>query len=100
LTCSTKLLPACRSSSIQPPTWLEEQLSGQKKVPKPSGLFSLRIRALGELIEIYCTREATERHDKVFASLGMSSDDPVAAGLSPDYGIPWETLLERLVRYR
>jgi alkylhydroperoxidase family enzyme len=48
---------------------------------------------------MYCTREASERHDKVFALLGMSSDDPIAAGLSPDYGIPWEGLLERLVRY-
>lgn len=100
MTYSTKLLQACRPSSIPSPTWSEEQLSGRKKVPKPSGPFSLRIRALGELIEIYCTREATGRHDKVFALLGMSSDDPVAAGLSPDYGIPWETLLERLVRYR
>jgi hypothetical protein len=48
---------------------------------------------------MYCTREASERHDKIFALLGMSSDDPTAAGLSPDYGIPWEGLLERLVRY-
>ncbi|KAH6847216.1 heterokaryon incompatibility protein-domain-containing protein [Chaetomium sp. MPI-CAGE-AT-0009] len=70
-----------------------------KRLPKSSGRFSLRIRALGELIDMYCAREAAQRHDKVFALLGMSSDDPIAAGLSPDYGIPWEILLERLVRY-
>ncbi|RYP20480.1 hypothetical protein DL767_009434 [Monosporascus sp. MG133] len=55
-----------------------------------------------ELIDMYHTYEATERHDKVFALLGMSSDDPSDvehAGLSPDYGIPWGKLLKQLVRF-
>ncbi|EGO53704.1 hypothetical protein NEUTE1DRAFT_115485 [Neurospora tetrasperma FGSC 2508] len=44
--------------------------------------FSLDIRPLGELVEMYHTREATDRCDKVYALLGMSSDNPTAAGFS------------------
>ena len=44
--------------------------------------------SLGELIDMYHTREATVPNDKVYALLGMSSDDPGAAGLSPDYTVP------------
>ncbi|RAH56018.1 HET-domain-containing protein [Aspergillus piperis CBS 112811] len=62
------------------------------------GRFSLGIRPLGELVEVYHTRKATRLHDKVFALLGMSSDDQIAAGLSPDYSIPWYTLMERLIQ--
>ncbi|RYP48229.1 hypothetical protein DL768_005836 [Monosporascus sp. mg162] len=68
----------------------------------PSGRVSLDIRPLSELIDMYHAHEATERHDKVFALLGMSSDDPsaaAAAGLSPDYDIPWAELLRRLVKF-
>ena len=71
----------------------------RKKVSRSSDSFSLRIRPLGELIEMFQTREASRRHDKVFALLGMSSDDPTAAGLLPRYEIPWERLLEQLVRF-
>lgn len=70
-----------------------------KVLPKSSSTFSLRIRPLGELIEMYHTREASRRHDKIFALLGMSSDDSIAAELLPDYELPWEKLLERLVRF-
>jgi hypothetical protein len=70
-----------------------------KKVSRSSGRFSLRICPLGELIEMYHTREASRRHDKVFALLGMSSDDPIASELLPDYELPWERLLERLVKF-
>ena len=49
------------------------------------GGFSLDICPLGELIDMYHTHKATKRHDKVYALLGMSSDDPSEAGLQPDY---------------
>ncbi|RYP28112.1 hypothetical protein DL767_007369 [Monosporascus sp. MG133] len=68
----------------------------------PSGRVSLGIRPLSELIDMYHTYEATERHDKVFALLGMSSDAPsaaAAAGLSPNYYIPWAELLKRLIKF-
>ena len=54
---------------------------------------------LGELIDMYHTREATERHDKVYALFGMSSDNPSAAGLSPNYKVPWRELLQQLVKF-
>ncbi|KAF2195867.1 hypothetical protein K469DRAFT_734273 [Zopfia rhizophila CBS 207.26] len=62
-------------------------------------MVSLRICGLGELIDMYHTHEATLRHDKVYALLGMSSDDLSAVGLSPDYMVSWKELLQRLVKF-
>lgn len=64
-----------------------------------SGGISLDVRPLGGLVDMYHAHEATERHDKVFALLGMSSDNPGASGLSPNYKIPWDELMARLVRF-
>ncbi|KAF2178742.1 hypothetical protein K469DRAFT_528622, partial [Zopfia rhizophila CBS 207.26] len=60
---------------------------------------SLDIRPLGELVDMYHTHEATLHRDKVYALLGMSSDDPSAAGLSPDYTVSWEKLFHALVTF-
>ncbi len=62
------------------------------------GRFSLDIRPLGELMDMYHDRMATDRRDKVYALLGMSSDDDIPADLLPDYNISWKDLLHRLVR--
>ena len=62
-----------------------------------SGAATLDICPLGELIDMYHTRKATMRRDKVYALLGMSSDD--VSKLSPNYKDPWEELLERLVKF-
>ena len=70
-----------------------------RRVPRSTGRFSLCIRPLAELIQMFHTRKATMRHDKVVALLGMSTDDPAAAGLSVHYKMPWHTLLEKLVLY-
>jgi len=43
--------------------------------------------SLGELIDMYRTRESTIPNDKVYALLGMSSDNLSVAGLSPDYTV-------------
>jgi ankyrin repeat protein len=48
---------------------------------------------------MYHTHEATQRHDKVYALLGMSSDDASKANLLPNYGIPWEELFRRLTQF-
>ncbi|KAF4440036.1 hypothetical protein F53441_12407 [Fusarium austroafricanum] len=64
-----------------------------------SGRFSLDICPLGELVDMYHTRKATERRDKVYALLGMSSDDPSIAGLSANYEISWGQLFQRLVNF-
>lgn len=58
----------------------------------------ISVRPLGELIDMYHSRQATIRHDKVFALLGMSSD-LLPADLSPDYGIQWHVLFERVVTF-
>lgn len=62
-----------------------------------SGNFSLCILPLGELIEMYNRHEATERHDKIFALLGMSSDNPISAGLIPNYALRWSEVLRETV---
>ncbi|KAF2495476.1 HET-domain-containing protein [Lophium mytilinum] len=62
-----------------------------------SGRTSLKTGSLVELLDMYHAHEATERHDKVFALLGMSCDDPIAAGLSPDYEVPWAKVFMNLV---
>jgi hypothetical protein len=48
---------------------------------------------------MYHAHEATQRHDKIYALLGMASDDIKESGLFPDYTIPWNELLRRLVRF-
>jgi hypothetical protein len=67
--------------------------------PKGSGRASQDICPLGELIDMYHTHQATLRHDKVYALLGMSSDDLSKANLSPDYKVPWKDLFEILTRF-
>ena len=64
-----------------------------KYVLSRPGRVSLDICPLSELIDIYHTHEATNRHDKIYALLGMSSNDISAAGLSPDYRVSWKELL-------
>ena len=67
---------------------------------RPRYAMSLPSRvSLGELIDMYHNREATRRHDKIYALLGMSSEGPSAAGLSPNYQVSWKELLQRLVRF-
>src|SRR4051812_45557292 len=67
--------------------------------PKGSGMASQATRSLGELIDMYHTHEASKRHDKVYALLGMSTDDLSLARISPDYGVPWEELLKRIIKH-
>jgi tetratricopeptide (TPR) repeat protein len=67
---------------------------------RPRYAMSLPSRvSLGELIDMYHNREATRRHDKIYALLGMSSEGPSAAGLSPNYQVSWKELLQRLVGF-
>jgi len=55
---------------------------------------------LGSLVDMYHSRKATDRRDKIFALLSMSFDpDFFKSGLSPDYDIPWDELMERLVKF-
>lgn len=67
-----------------------------KRVDSTSARFSLQIWPLLDLVELYNVREATDRRDKVYALLGMSTDMPT--GIVPDYRISWAELFSRLVR--
>lgn len=58
--------------------------------------FSLQIRPLAELLDLYHNRDATDRRDKVYALLGMSTDTP--SGLMPDYRISWKYLFGQLMK--
>lgn len=53
---------------------------------------------LGELLDMYHTHEATKRHDKIYALLGMSSDKSERAELIPNYQEPWENVLQHLAK--
>jgi hypothetical protein len=64
-----------------------------------SGRFSLCIRPLSELVDMYHTRKATNSLGKVYALLGMSSDDPNAAGLSANYKTSWKDVFQNLVKF-
>lgn len=55
-------------------------------------------RPLAELINMYHDREATDRRDKIYALLGLSSDNGSTWDLSADYEISWQDLFYRVVR--
>jgi hypothetical protein len=60
---------------------------------------SQNICPLGELIDMYHAHEAARPHDKVYALLGMSSDDLSRSNILPNYNISWKELLRRLVKF-
>ncbi|KAL8295073.1 hypothetical protein RB600_000848 [Gaeumannomyces tritici] len=66
---------------------------------RPAGRFSLDIRPLGELVDMYHGRKATDRRDKVYALLGMSSDDSDPAELSANYETSWKDVFQKLIRF-
>ncbi|KAF7947713.1 hypothetical protein EAE96_008793 [Botrytis aclada] len=48
---------------------------------------------------MFHTRQAMDRRDKVFALLGMCSDNPEEAGLQPNYDTFWEEIFEQVVKF-
>lgn len=55
---------------------------------------------LGELMDMYHTYEATVQHDKIYALLGMSYDNPLLVGkLVPNYRHSWAHVFEELVKF-
>ncbi|KAH0431144.1 hypothetical protein CcaCcLH18_07322 [Colletotrichum camelliae] len=57
---------------------------------------SLQISPLGYLIEMHHIRDATDRRDKIYALLGMSTNKPT--GLVPNYQMSWKDLFPHLVK--
>ncbi|KAK4167407.1 hypothetical protein QBC43DRAFT_311793 [Cladorrhinum sp. PSN259] len=58
----------------------------------------LNIDPLYRLVDMYRRREATDRRDKIYALLGMSSDDSGASNLLPDYTVSWKTAIHRFTK--
>lgn len=48
---------------------------------------------------MYRSHDATVRHDKVYALLGLCADDPKASALEPNYGLPWRDALKKGTTY-
>jgi hypothetical protein len=70
-----------------------------RETPRDQKRLSLDICSLGELIDMYHTYKATILHDKLYALLGMCSDDLKTAGLEPNYDLEWRELMRRLVKF-
>ncbi|KAK1757047.1 heterokaryon incompatibility protein-domain-containing protein [Echria macrotheca] len=103
---------ALRSASLRG-TWLETDLENMarsavyligasvvrdRRVKSRSDRFSLDVCSLAELLDLYHDRSATDQRDKVFALLGMSSDDKIPDSLLPQTDVTWRELFSRLVR--
>ncbi|KAK3997995.1 heterokaryon incompatibility protein-domain-containing protein [Cladorrhinum sp. PSN332] len=87
-----------RLSRVSPVTRLMENAGLRPRDEhNPSPRYSVNIAPLADLIEAYRGHEATDRRDKIYALLGMSSDDPGAAGMVPDYAISFQELIRRYV---
>ncbi|OOF94228.1 hypothetical protein ASPCADRAFT_208753 [Aspergillus carbonarius ITEM 5010] len=55
--------------------------------------------SIDELIDRYHTHEATWSHDKVYALLGMSSDNPDTPALEPNYELSWDRVFRQVIEY-
>jgi hypothetical protein len=77
--------------TIRPVIYLINGSFFRNRYPKSSTL------PLAALVDMYHRHEATERHDKIFALLGMSTHDSAETGIFPDYFIPWVSLLKNLM---
>ncbi|OCK88814.1 uncharacterized protein K441DRAFT_586923, partial [Cenococcum geophilum 1.58] len=85
---------------MNPVTFLIRQaIFRSRHIPKTQERFSLNICSLGELVDMYHAHEATEPLDKVYALLGMCSDDLTTVGLGPDYTIQWGELSQKLIKF-
>jgi hypothetical protein len=62
-------------------------------IPIAKEKLTLNICPPAELVDMYHTHKATQRHDKVYALLGMSSDDVNSALLTPNYSISWTKVI-------
>ena len=70
----------------------------EKRPTTINGRFTLALSPLSELLDLFHGREATHQVDKVYALLGMASDDNILE-LLPDYKVPWNKLFYRITRY-
>ncbi|KAK0640661.1 heterokaryon incompatibility protein-domain-containing protein [Cercophora newfieldiana] len=60
------------------------------------GRFTLDIAPLGELLDMYQSRNASKSHDRAYALLGMASHE-LRSQLVPDYEAPWSQVMQKIV---
>ncbi|KAK0617709.1 heterokaryon incompatibility protein-domain-containing protein [Immersiella caudata] len=95
-------LPAVRNQASPVTYLMRPSIFRPRYKMDHAGRVSLGICPLGGLLDMYHAHEATDPRDKVFAMLGMSSDNHAAveiAGLLLNYEILWQDLLKRLVYF-
>ncbi|KAF5554458.1 ACB 4-hydroxyacetophenone monooxygenase [Fusarium napiforme] len=63
-----------------------------------AGRFSLDISPLAQLVDMFHGRQASDRRDKIYALLGMSSDDPSNSGLLANYDTSWATVFQQFIK--
>lgn len=72
---------------------------GPQETSQTSRASSMRIQPLGQLIDMYRHRKATMEHDRIYALLGMCSDN-VPGELMPNYHqVSWRALFGNLARH-
>ncbi|KAF5635754.1 ACB 4-hydroxyacetophenone monooxygenase [Fusarium sp. NRRL 52700] len=64
---------------------------------RQAGRFSLDICPLAQLVDMFHGRQASDPRDKIYALLGMCSDDPSISGLLVNYNISWATVFRQCV---
>ncbi|KAF5613349.1 ACB 4-hydroxyacetophenone monooxygenase [Fusarium sp. NRRL 25303] len=64
-----------------------------------TGRFCLDICPLAQLVDMFHARQASDRRDKIYALLGMASNDPGSSGLLVDYDISWAKLFSQLINF-
>ncbi|OJJ68816.1 hypothetical protein ASPBRDRAFT_132240 [Aspergillus brasiliensis CBS 101740] len=57
------------------------------------------ILSIGELIDMYHSHSATVPHDKIYALLGLCSDDPETPCLKPNYHLTYDEVVEQVAHY-
>lgn len=60
--------------------------------------FRLDICPLYQLIDMFRLREATDRRDKVYALLGIATQNPTRSEIVPDYATEWADVFRNLVK--
>jgi hypothetical protein len=60
---------------------------------------SFEIAPLGELLNMFENHEATDQRDKIYALLGLSSDNASTPDLRPDYTKSWSTLFKQVASH-
>jgi hypothetical protein len=60
---------------------------------------SFEIAPLGDLLDMFENHEATDERDKIYALLGLSSDNALTPDLRPDYTKSWSTLFRQVASH-